>query len=87
MVVGEWGGSIVGDPKAAANQQALARWLVKACVPDNFWWCVRVCVVAVGFGRGQHRTHPLCNHFFPPAHLQTHQSKSKPTDQPAHPGA
>lgn len=31
---------IVGDPKAAANQQALARWLVKACIPDNFWWCV-----------------------------------------------
>lgn len=40
MVVGEWGGSIVGDPKAAANQQTLARWFVKACIPDTFWWCV-----------------------------------------------
>lgn len=40
LVLGEWGGSIVGNPKAAANQQTLARWLVKNCVPDNFWWCL-----------------------------------------------
>lgn len=37
VVLGEWGGSIVGDKKAAANQQKLAQWLVKACIPDNFW--------------------------------------------------
>ena len=40
VVLGEWGGSIVGDPKAAANQQALAKWLIHACIPDNFWWCL-----------------------------------------------
>jgi len=40
VVLGEWGGTIVGDSKAAANQQKLAQWLVKACIPDNFWWCL-----------------------------------------------
>jgi len=40
VVLGEWGGSIVGDRKAAANQQKLAEWLVHACIPDNFWWCL-----------------------------------------------
>eukprot|EP00624_Nannochloropsis_granulata_P002397 evm.model.NODE_22070_length_83641_cov_42.053585.27 len=40
MVLGEWGGTIAGDSKAAANQQKLAEWLVKACIPDNFWWCL-----------------------------------------------
>lgn len=40
VVVGEWGGSIVGDKLAAANQQKLAEWMVHSCIPDNFWWCL-----------------------------------------------
>ena len=37
VVVGEWGGSIMGDAKASLTQQKLAEWLVRSCVPDNFW--------------------------------------------------
>lgn len=44
LVVGEWGGTIMGSTSlknetlAGITQQKLAEYMVSRCMADNYWW-------------------------------------------------